>query len=64
VTVYCWIDHAYYDGVLGFSQVLLRPDPASPLRYFRVRWLDSIATYGPESEGQEVRVSGRECPPS
>jgi hypothetical protein len=45
MSVYCWIEYGYYDGLLAFSQVVLRPDPNSNCIYFRVRWLDSEAEY-------------------
>jgi len=41
VTVYCWIDYSYYDGMLYFSQVWGRLDPYGPIQSAEVRWLNS-----------------------
>ena len=43
MTVYASIEYFYYDGMLTFSQVLIRRDPASPVRSCNVKWLNSTA---------------------
>lgn len=44
MTVYAWIEYVYYDGLMTFSQLVIKRDPDSAVQSCYVRWFNSEAS--------------------